>query len=346
MWGCSIRPAPRVRPVLFDIPSWQLGPPTREGTRRDYPREPPECAVTDPLVTHAAMRQRALDDHMFSVDLGWAKPSTFRLQLFTAPNARPVAIATQTPSEGMSLTNGAERYAVAVWHRYFPDDAEPSLWIQRELGRNREILQLVTFTLGGRHGFASPQWRYVPGGTLAQLVGVAVDPGRGEQHAPQEPEPVGTLHYAVAWLALLPRPNPVREPDCMPVGIPWWRRLARQLVPNHRIEYCCWYHGGNWHTVSETAIRLVRQSQRNAVPADGMASHVLAQAEAEGLTGWELDALDTIVSPADGIQIERDGDGQFLRQRPAPRSGVARRRGPPHHRDRLADLHRRQSTVE
>jgi hypothetical protein len=95
----------------------------------------------------------------------------------------------------------------------------------------------------------------------------------------------------------------------MPVGIPWWRRLVRQLVPSRRIEYCCWYHGGNWHKVSETAIRLVRQSQRNAVPADDIASHVLAQAETEGLTGWELDALDTIVSPADGIQIEPDGDG-------------------------------------
>ncbi|MFZ0120738.1 MAG: carboxymuconolactone decarboxylase family protein [Pseudonocardiaceae bacterium] len=298
-----------VRLVLFDIPNWQLGPPTREGTRRDYPREPPECAVTDTLVTHAALRQRVLDDHMFSVDLGLAKPSTFRLQLFTTPNARPVAIATQTPTEGMSLTNGAERYAVAVWHQYFSDDKEPPLWIQRELGHSREIFQLVSFTVGGRHGLASPQWRFVPGEALAQLVGVAVDPDRGEEYAPQEPEPVGTLHYAVAWVARLPRPDPVREPHCMPVGVPWWRRLVRQVLPSRRTEYCCWYQSGDWHKVSETAIRLVRQSQRNAVPTDGIASHVLAQAETEGLTGWELDALDTIVSPADGIQIEPDGDG-------------------------------------
>ena len=265
--------------------------------------------MTDPLLAHAAMRQRALDDHMFAVDLGGAEPSTFRLQLFTAPDARPIAIATQTPTEGMSLTNGAERYAMAVWHRYFPDDAEPPLWIQRELGRNREIFQSVTFTVDGRHGLTSPQWRSVSDETLAQLVGVAVDPGRGEGYAQQESEPVGTLHYAVAWVAHLPRPDPVGRPNCMPVGIPWWRRLVRQLIPNHRIEYCCWYHGGNWHKVSKTAIRLVRQCQRNAVPVDSIASHVLTQAEIEGLTGWELDALDTIVSPADGIQIESDDDG-------------------------------------
>jgi hypothetical protein len=38
-----------------------------------------------------------------------------RVQLFTAPGHRPVAVVTQRAEEGPSLTNWAERYAAAVW---------------------------------------------------------------------------------------------------------------------------------------------------------------------------------------------------------------------------------------
>ena len=63
------------------------------------------------LEAHAATRQRVTDEHMFTITSGTARMGTFRLQLFTAPGARPVAIATQTTGEGGSLTNRAEKYA-------------------------------------------------------------------------------------------------------------------------------------------------------------------------------------------------------------------------------------------
>lgn len=72
------------------------------------------------LLAHAVARERVLDDHMFAVSAIGLKPATFRLQLFTVPGSRPVAVATQTTSEGTSLYNAAERYAGAVWQRQFP----------------------------------------------------------------------------------------------------------------------------------------------------------------------------------------------------------------------------------
>jgi hypothetical protein len=58
-------------------------------------------AVRDLLAAHAAARERTADDHMFTVS-SWngARMGTFRLQLFTAPGTRPVAVATQGPAEG------------------------------------------------------------------------------------------------------------------------------------------------------------------------------------------------------------------------------------------------------
>ena len=59
------------------------------------------AAVRDLLAAHAAARSRTADKHMFTVS-SWngARMGTFRLQLFTAPGTRPVAVATQGPAEG------------------------------------------------------------------------------------------------------------------------------------------------------------------------------------------------------------------------------------------------------
>jgi hypothetical protein len=56
------------------------------------------AAVRDLLAAHAAARERTADQHMFTVS-SWngARMGTFRLQLFTAPGTRPVAVATQGP---------------------------------------------------------------------------------------------------------------------------------------------------------------------------------------------------------------------------------------------------------
>ncbi len=67
------------------------------------------------LRLHAGPRTRSVDEHMFRVDR-----SSFRLQLFTAPGLRPVAVATQTVGEGASLMNRAERFAEAIWQRHCP----------------------------------------------------------------------------------------------------------------------------------------------------------------------------------------------------------------------------------
>jgi hypothetical protein len=58
-------------------------------------------------------RQRTSDEHMFQLPAGARWRLTFRLQLFTAPGARPVAVATQMTGagDGASLTNAAEHCA-------------------------------------------------------------------------------------------------------------------------------------------------------------------------------------------------------------------------------------------
>ncbi|MBR7830724.1 hypothetical protein KDK95_30760 [Actinospica sp. MGRD01-02] len=86
-----------------------------------------------------AERTRTLDELDFAVDgaTGQSPCGTFRLQLFTATGARPVAIAaqryTEKVSEGASLTSAAEIYVPAVWQRHFPDDSEPPIRIQLQL---------------------------------------------------------------------------------------------------------------------------------------------------------------------------------------------------------------------
>ncbi len=94
----------------------------------------------------------------------------------------------------------------------------------------------------------------------------------------------------------------------MPVGIPG-RRWVRQLFPRHRGRDCCWYHRGNWHQVSATAVRLLVQAQQDGVDLDDVGVHVHGQAMAEGLTGWDLEALSTLISLGDGIAVEQDDDG-------------------------------------
>jgi hypothetical protein len=81
--------------------------------------------VRELLAACAAPRERLTDEHMFTVARDGFRMGTFRLQLFTADDARPVAIATQTAGEGASLTNRAEKYAAEAWRRHFPHLAEP-----------------------------------------------------------------------------------------------------------------------------------------------------------------------------------------------------------------------------
>jgi hypothetical protein len=73
------------------------------------------------LATAAAPRERVLDEHMSTVGRDdRRKPATFRLQLFIAPGARPVAIVTQHLGEDGALGNERELYAEAVWRQHCP----------------------------------------------------------------------------------------------------------------------------------------------------------------------------------------------------------------------------------
>lgn len=75
---------------------------------------------------------------MFTVDRGSRHPATFRLQLFTAPRGRPVAVVIQWAGEGVGLINEGERYAEAVWLRHCPAEPGPPVWIERLLLPSRD----------------------------------------------------------------------------------------------------------------------------------------------------------------------------------------------------------------
>jgi hypothetical protein len=266
------------------------------------------------LAEAAARRKRVADDHMFAVDRGRRHPATFRLQLFTAPGARPVAVVIQQAGEGSGLVNEGARYAEAVWRRHCPGHAVPPIWIQRLLlpGHENDGFTAVTFPVTGPYELGPPARRArISRQEITQLIGVPVDDGRGEGFQVRPPEPEQQPWYDVSWVVRLPRPSPFRLPACMPRGTTAWRRLIRQVLPRRRGRDCCWMHQGNWQHVSTAAIRFVRQAQREGTAADDIHRHVLDKAKAAGMSGWELDALSALTDSHDGIQVETDHHGRF-----------------------------------
>ncbi|MFF0174773.1 hypothetical protein [Micromonospora profundi] len=253
------------------------------------------------LDRHAGHRERVVDEFMYQLPPGAGGRAAFRLQLFTARHQRPVAVATQQMSDcqrGASLINAAEACASSVWQQYFPNEAEPPIWVQRflpESGSPR--IAAVSFTVDTRQRrLGSPVWRPLRDEDVETLVGQCFDRGRGTGFVPPQPDPEEMPpRYASAWVALFPTPVPFRQPACMSVGTPWWRRLGRQIAPSHRARPCCWYHGGDWQKVSTLAIRLVRQAQARAIPHDEIPHDVDQQAQAIPLSIWEREALESLL---------------------------------------------------
>jgi hypothetical protein len=276
------------------------------------------------VLAYAALRERTVDEHNYAVDA--RRRGTFRLQLFTAAGARPVAIATQRYtekiSEGTSLSNAAECYAETVWQQHFPDQAEPPIWIQLQLvdeERNEDLgplgdgFEAVTFTVDAERRpsrLHSPTWEPLEYDEVAELVGREVDVTRGRDWNPPEPEPEEKFYFRVAAVVSLPPTMPFRQPDCMPcTNEHSWRigrRLLRQLRPRREALECCWYHGGDWHQVSRVAIGLVRAGQKAGVDAPDLWGWAHDQNLLGGLDRWQTQALESLLGMALAIQPFED----------------------------------------
>ncbi|MFF0205916.1 hypothetical protein [Streptomyces sp. NPDC005017] len=267
------------------------------------PHPTTDDTTTRLLAGHAAPRLRTVDDHMFCGSEQYPAPGTFRLQLFTAVGVRPVALAVQARENGPSLVNGAERYASTVWRCHLPDEAEPPLWIQRQLDNLDEEtapLQLVTFEAAGNHQLTRPRWHALTNAQVEQLLGQPVDGGRGDGFQPPPAEPEEVPVYEITPLATLPQSRPFQQPSCMPGPRSWQRMLFWRTHPA-RPTTCCWYHQQDWTRVSEAAVALLEDAHRDGVTGDGIAPYALDKAQAAGLSDADIDALRTLFAPALGI---------------------------------------------
>ena len=54
----------------------------------------------------------------------------------------------------------------------------------------------------------------------------------------------------------------------MAVGIPWWRRLGRQLVPRRSGRDCCDYHAADWAAASSAAVRALTAARAELTSAN------------------------------------------------------------------------------
>jgi hypothetical protein len=271
------------------------------------------AAVQHLLASCAGRRERAVDEHMFTIARG-SFTGSFRLQLFTGPGLRPVAVATQIAGEGgPGLTNLAETYAGEVWQRLLPDLDGPPVWIQLQLfpdhpGTRMERFMLVTFDVAGQYALSRPRWCGITDADLERLVGVPVGRERGQGYQPRPPQPEERPSWHVAWTALLPRPEGMDRGCLQPGGAPpWWKILYRQAVPVRRRRDCCYYHRVDWHAVCAAAARIVRQEGRMGL-ADDM-DRVLKLSDAAGLPGAETEALGELLLDGTGVQINRYDDG-------------------------------------
>lgn len=258
---------------------------------------------------HSGPRSRTVDEHMFSVG-----KASFRLQLFCAPGLRPVAVATQTNREGASLTNRAERFVEAIWQQHCSDEAQPPIFIAHQLwSEDRDLgLRQTDFIATGQYTVASPpKWGpKLTTAELATLVGEPVDLERGIGYVEPKPPNDGTARFVTVAVVTLPRPDMDGDLPCMMAGTPWWRRLARQVVPHRSARGCCWYHGGDWFVACATAIRLLRNvlvELGEDAEHDERLCAALQLARDENLDNWTLAAVESLL--IDPIQPDRDGGG-------------------------------------
>lgn len=289
------------------------------GTNADYDDqregvvpEADEClkVLSDLLTSQSGPRTRAIDEHNFTVP-GTFIPGTFRVQIFTGPGLRPVAVATQTDDEGASLTNASWKYCAAVWRTLLPDQSAPPIWIQRMLLNWIDLpdYQLSVLNATGQgYRVTGTCGRPLTADQAVELVGAPIDPGRGERFAAlPEPPPTQILSYRVAWVAALPRTSHRHDDLCMTAPDALGRRLLRQLIPRRTTLECCWYHQGDWHAVSALAIHLLGAARRASIDDAQFYAWAMDHPAAQGLTAWQTRALDTLLNPGISIHVGKGG---------------------------------------
>jgi hypothetical protein len=136
---------------------------------------------------------------------------------------------------------------------------------------------------------------------VAALTGAPVDRDRGDGYQPWPAEPDPEPVWRVAWTILLPRPEGM-DRGCITAAPPWWRCLARQVIPRRRARDCCYYHRVNWRQVSAAAVRLTRQARREGLAGEAFGDRVAALAAAQGLPALEEEALDDLLSEFRAVQ--------------------------------------------
>ena len=278
---------------------------------------------------------------MYRYDNGWMS-TTFRLQLFTsAAGLRPVAVATQDSSEdGVSLVNGCEYFVGRVWRDFFPDEPLPPLWVQRIIPEDSNLFggkklgdwKLVDFEVGPDYELTGPNWSPISQRQLNRLVDDRVDPDRGSGFVPPPPPPAYRTRFTLVPMDQMPQEKPFRE-SCMTGAAPqptpepapqpapsmasepavrrqrlgqWLGRSRRPAPPATAGRDCCWYHGGDWAAVINTAVRLIAEVEADGVAEDAeLVSRVMTAARAEGLSEWSLQALNSLI--ADPIMTQRAG---------------------------------------
>jgi len=263
------------------------------------------------LDENAGVRDLTVDDARFVVPAGkYGREATFRLQLFIGPDLRPIAVITQVVNvEGAGVINHGERYAEAIWAKLLPDEPRPPLLIGRMIfgaheadGLRESGWHVVDFQVadGGKHEIVrKPIWGpKVNPEDLEYLVGGPVDGGRGEFVIPA-PEPGPVERFAIRPVLLLPRSD-LDEPECMPRPTPLWRRLGRQIVPRRGGRSCCWYHQGDWHAVTATAIDVLRLARADGDVED-LHLRAVELARDLALSGWQWQALESLF--LDPIQV-------------------------------------------
>ncbi len=194
-----------------------------------------------------------------------------------------------------------------MWRRHFPGTAEPPVWITLQLlpgsreGRRHQRFSLVTFRVWEPHALSWPQrFPMTDADVAALLAGAPVDRDRGDdQPWPVEPDPEPV--WRVAWTILLPRPEGM-DRGCIAATPPWWRCLARQVIPRHATRDCCYYHQVNWRQVSAAAIRVTRQARRERLAGEAFGDRVAVLAAAQGLPKQEEEALADLLTDHSAIQ--------------------------------------------